>query len=122
MRGSPRNSLHEITESLTFNLYTMKNLLLIIALVASTSLLSQTKLIIADLKYDEGIESVWDITYEPYSPQGPTEHLEKGNEWYLDTLFGGRGVVLNATKPGFYMVTQTIDGEFIQLSSVSVRP
>ena len=90
--------------------------------MASTSLLSQTKLIIADFKYDEGIESVWDISYEPYSPQGPTENLEKGNEWYLDTLFGGRRVVLKATKPGFYMVTQTIDGEFIQLSSVSVRP
>ena len=45
----------------------------------------------------------------------------KGDGWALNTRFGGRSFVLNATKPGMYMVTQEIDDEIIQLSSVSVE-
>ena len=102
----------------------MRSVLLIITLIASTSLMSQTEhvgLVIIDLKYDEGIESEWDVLYTPPNPKAPLENLDKGDGWALNTRFGGRSFVLNATKPGIYMVTQEVDGIAIQLVSVSVE-
>jgi hypothetical protein len=98
----------------------MKNLLLIIALIASTSLLSQTGLVINDLKYDEGIESEWDVLYTPSNPEAPIENLDKGDGWALNTRFGGRTFVLKATKPGVYMVSQRVDGISIQLVAINL--
>ena len=103
----------------------MRSVLLIITLIASTSLMSQTRevnsLVISDLKYNEGIESEWDVLYSPSNPKAPIENLDKGDGWALNTRFGGRTFVLNATKPGMYMVTQEVDGIAIQLVSVSVE-
>jgi len=59
----------------------MRSVLLIITLIASTSLLSQTEqvgLVINDLKYDEGIESEWDVLYTPPNPEAPIEILKRG--------------------------------------------
>jgi len=101
----------------------MRSVLLIITLIASTSLLSQTEqvgLVINDLKYDEGIESEWDVLYTPPNPEAPIENLDKGDGWALNTRFGGRTFVLKATKPGMYMVSQRVDGFTIQLVSISL--
>ena len=100
----------------------MRSVLLIITLIASTSLMSQTEqagLVIIDLKYDEGIESEWDVLYTPSNPEAPIENLDKGDGWALNTRFGGRTFVLKATKPGIYMVTQKVDGISIQLVSIN---
>ena len=100
----------------------MRSVLLIITLIASTSLMSQTEqagLVIIDLKYDEGIESEWDVLYTPSNPEAPIENLDKGDGWALNTRFGGRTFVLKATKPGIYMVTQKVDGISIQLVTIN---
>ena len=102
----------------------MRSVLLIITLIASTSLMSQTEhvgLVINDLKYNEGIESEWDVLYSPSNPKAPIENLDKGDGWALNTRYGGRTFVLYATMPGMYMVTQEVDGIAIQLVSVSVE-
>tara|TARA_R110002012_G_scaffold68324_2_gene177522 strand:- start:2305 stop:2613 length:309 start_codon:yes stop_codon:yes gene_type:complete len=102
----------------------MKNLLLIITLLASTSLLSQTSeinsLVVSDLLYSKGVESAWDVLYNPSNPEAPIEHLDKGDGWDLNARFGGRTFVLYATKPGIYMVTQEFDGITIQIVSVGI--
>ena len=101
----------------------MRSVLLIITLIASTSLLSQTEqvgLVINDLKYDEGIESEWDVLYTPPNPEAPIENLEEGDGWALNTRFGGRTFVLKATKPRMYFVTQKIDGFSIQLVGINL--
>ena len=79
----------------------------------------QAGLVIIDLKYDEGIESEWDVLYTPSNPEAPIENLDKGDGWALNTRFGGRTFVLKATKPGIYMVTQKVDGISIQLVSIN---
>jgi hypothetical protein len=101
----------------------MRSVLLIITLIASTSLLSQTEqvgLVINDLKYDEGIESEWDVLYTPPNPEAPIENLDKGDGWALNTRFGHRVFVLEATKPGGYLVTQKINGFSIQIVSINL--
>ena len=98
----------------------MRSVLLIITLIASTSLMSQTRLVINDLKYNEGIESEWDFLYNPSNPEAPIENLDKGDGWALNTRFGGRTFVLNATKPVMYMVSQGIDGFLIQCVSIKL--
>ena len=86
--------------------------------------MSQTRevnsLVISDLKYNEGVESEWDVLYNPSNPKAPIENLDKGDGWTLNTRFGGRSFVLNATKPGMYMVTQEVDGIAIQLVSINL--
>jgi len=94
-------------------------------LLASTSLLSQTSeinsLVVSDLLYSKGVESAWDVLYNPSNPEAPVENLNKGDGWDLNTKFGGRTFVLYATKPGIYMVTQELDGITIQIVAVSVE-
>jgi len=98
----------------------MKNLLLIIALIASTSLLSQTTLVINDLMYSEGIESEWTVLYIPHYPEIQDERLEEGNGWVLDRIGDYRTFRLKTTKPGLYQVSQQIDGKIVQISSVKI--
>jgi len=120
MRGSPRNSLREITESLTFNLYTMKNLLLIIALVASTSLMSQTTLIMSDYLYDQGVESTFSVLYIPDSPSDKIESLIEGREWKINYREGYRSFILRATNPGIYQASQTVCDSITQMCSIRI--
>ena len=102
----------------------MRSVLLIITLIASTSLMSQTSevnsLVVSDLLYSKGVESEWDVLYTPSNPEAPIEHLDKGDGWDLNTRFGGRTFVLNATKPGMYLVSQEIDGFLIQCVGISL--
>lgn len=98
----------------------MRNLFLIIALLASTAALSQATLVVNDLQYSEGVETEWSVLYIPHYPEIEGGHLEEGDGWKFDYRGEHRLFRLRGDKPGIYQVKQMIGDSLIQISSIRI--
>jgi len=98
----------------------MRNLFLIIALLASTAALSQATLVVNDLQYSEGVESTFTVLYIPNEPTDDVRNLQEGDGWKFEHRGEHRLFRLRANEPGIYQVTQEVGDSLIQISSIRI--
>ena len=108
----------------------MKHLFLIIALLASSTVLSQTVFVLQDFMYENDIESTFTVMYIPDDSSKETIFLEETKSRYILSRTnwhfhysesGDRMLKLRAYEPGLYQVTQWIDDKEVQLATLSVE-
>ncbi len=106
----------------------MKNFLLIVFAAVSFNCLGQTDLIVHDLLYAKGVESIFEVYH--MDQDGNTTSLQDQNGFEFDypPVVGsgvwkqkGKMLILEPTKPGVYSISQiTLEGDLVQSISFYV--
>ena len=106
----------------------MKNIIIIAILLLSTSVMSQTIVLLSDFQYDQGVESMLTVMYMPDDSLKGAILLEETKNRYVISktnwrfLYTEEGKMLKlvAFESGTYQITQWLDGKEIQLTTISI--